>query len=1066
MVKSFKKVLASLAALIMVSIVSYAQQTVRGTVKDTNGDPVPGVAVMLKGSTTIATISDINGAYTLTLPSETKNPVLYVSCLGFKEKNIEISGRGVIDIVLQEDTEELEDAGVIGYGSTRKSDLTGAVSSVKVSDDEKARTGSLDQLLQGRAAGVQVVSNNAAPDAGVSVRIRGLSSFFGNNEPLYVIDGIIMNPTGMNEAVLSVGADNEGTEEAVNGLMGLSPQDIANIEILKDASATAIYGALGANGVVLITTKTAQKDRPTVNFSSGVDISHRYKRIDILSFDEYITFLEKQNAAGISTDALLASIYDNPADRSGLKVTPRDWQDYVFRTVVGQRYHLSITGRPKSTTYAFSVNYIGRDGIIKNSGVKSISMRLNIEKSIFRGFKVGTKSNLAYIYSNQTQSSGKATAATSLMRSVLTFRPYEAINPDAEPDEDYELDDVDNNSRSGPDKWLNDYQNTRKEFRATPSFYAWAKIAENTTFKSTIGADYRDSERAKFKSSRINSTSEGSVGAIGSYRYLTWNWDNTINYKYNKRGHNLNMIAGSAFSERNSYIQSVQGWNINQYRGLAESISTAPNASIVYDESMARTLSFFVRGIYNWRDRYVLTATYRADGSSKFQGTNKWAGFPSLAFAWRMNEESWFNSSIISQAKLRLGWGRVGNQAIANYQTLSNYSNSIYADHTADNVSGYSVGIVPANLANPNLKWETTEQTNVGLDLSFWHGYLVLNVDAYNKVTFDLLQSKRIATSSGFTTMYVNEGVVRNRGIEFSMEATALKTRDLEWRLNGNISFNRNAILSINETANKSKVYLDENTQIDAVYFYGASVGSSNYANSSASIFMVGYPMCLFYGYKTDGIVQVGETGPALLDGGALAQPGHLKMHDTNGNGYIDADDRMIIGNPNPKFTFGFGTELSYKNLTLSVSCNGSYGNDIINVNNMRETDTAQKNHNILRAAMYDSWTPENPDAKYWAIGSISSTETRALKDIDLEDGSYLRVANVSLSYDFPIRKDAKVLRGLSFGLSAANLLIFTKYSGWDPDVNSFGSNVMKMGADSGSYPSARTFSADVKFTF
>ena len=1064
--KYIEKILVSLAITILSSAAVFAQTSIHGSVKDEKGEIIPGAAVLLESNTSIAAISDMDGKYVLTIPSTAKEPVLVIRVLGFREATVPVSGRTVVDIVLQEESEELEDAVVIGYGSMRKSDLTGSVTSVKVSEDEKSHAGSLNQLLQGRAAGVQVISNNAAPDAGVSVRVRGMGSFFGNNEPLYVIDGILMNPTGMNESLLTAGADNEGTDEEVNGLMGLSPQDIANIEILKDASATAIYGALGANGVVIITTKTAMKDRPTINFSAGIDFSKNYKKIDILSFDEYIDFLEEQNAAGISTTSLLSSIYSDPAGRSGLKVTPRDWQDYVFRNAVGQRYHLSITGKPKSLTYSFSLNYTGRDGIIKNTGVKTVSMRLNIEKSPFRGLKIGTKSNLAYIYSNQTQSSGKATAATSLMRSVLTFRPYAAIDPNAEPDEDDDYDEADGNTRSGPDKWLYDYANIRKEFRATPSIYAWAVFSPHLSFKSTLGADYRDSERSKFKSSRINSTAEGSAGAIGGYKYLTWNWDNTFSYKYNKKGHNLNLMIGSSLTERNSYLQTVQGWNIKQYRGLVESISTAPQASFVYDESMARTLSFFVRGIYNWKDRYVLTATYRADGSSKFQGQNKWAYFPSLAFAWRLSEEPWFFSTTISQAKLRLGWGRVGNQAIANYQTLSNYTRQIYADHSANNPAGYSVGIVPDNIANPNLKWETTEQTNIGLDLSLWHGFLVFNVDAYNKVTYDLLQSKRIATSSGFSSMYVNEGVVRNRGLEFTLEATPVKTRTFEWSLNGNISFNRNRILSINESATKSRIYLDPDRSVDAVFFYGSSVGSSNYANAPAGIFIVGHPMGLFYGYKTDGIVQIGETGPALLDGGDPAQPGHLKMHDTNGNGYIDPDDRMIIGNPNPDFTYGFGTTLSYRNLTLSISCNGSYGNDIINVNNMRESDTSQKNHNVLRAAMYDAWRPDNPGAKYWAIGSISSTETRALKDVDIESGSYLRLSNISLSYDVPIKKQAKILRGLTFGISASNLLILTKYSGWDPDVNSFGSNVMKMGADSGSYPSARMVSADVKFTF
>lgn len=1056
---SIKSILAVIL-LMFPAFAAIAQTRVSGTVKETSGEPVAGAVIMLKGNNAVAAVSDADGRWGLNLPGSAEDAVLVVSCLGYKETERVVGVASVIDFVLQTDSQLLEDAVVVGYGSMNRSDLTGSVTSVRIDDAVAVKANSLDQLLHGHAAGVDIVSNNAGPDAGVTVRVRGMGSFNGSNEPLYVVDGVILNSPSQSESIMTVGTDNEGTDEQSNGLLGISPQDISNIEILKDASATAIYGALGANGVILITTKTAVSERPTVNFSAGMDVSSRYKKMDILSFDEYVDFLEAQKTAGITTDALLSGIYENPADHTGLKVSPIDWQDYSFRTAFTQRYHLSISGRPKSLSYTFSVGYNDKQGIVKTTGVKTLTTRLNLEKQVTKKFRIGTKSSISYIDSQQGQSSGKATAATSLIRSILSFRPYVGMASDGEGDEDDEP-----ALKSGPNRWLTDFVNDRKEVRATPSVYAQVKFFDGFSFKSTLGGDYRNSNYTKFKSSRINSTSQGSTGAVADIKYLNWNWDNVLSYQYKKKGHNISAMAGVSANSSSVMRSNIQGWNIEQYNGLAAAITSAPNASNSYIESKSSTLSFFTRAVYSWKDRYVLTATYRLDGSSKFRNRNKWASFPSAAFAWRMNEEPWFNVPVISQTKLRFGWGRVGNQAITSYQTMSNYVNTTYADHNPSNDAGFSVGMMPVNIANPDLKWETTEQFNLGFDFAMWKGRLALTVDAYNKMTYDLLQQKNIATSSGFETMWVNEGTVRNRGVEFTLDATPVVTRDFEWHLNGNISLNRNRIMSISETAAAGQVYVDASRQIETVYFYGSRVGSSNYANSPASIFMTGYEMGLFYGYRTNGLVQEGETGPATVNGGAPVGPGHLKLVDTNGNGYIDPDDRMIIGNPNPKFTYGFSTSLVYKGICLSASFYGRAGGDIINVNNMRETDTGQKNHNVLREAFYDAWTPENPGAKYWAVGAISSTETRMLKDVDIEDGSYLRLANLSLSYEIPMGKN-KVVRGLNVGVSANNLWFWTRYSGWDPDVNSYGSDVMRMGADSGSYPSARTFSLDLKFTF
>lgn len=1057
------RILAISLTLLMMAVGAFAQSAVQGRVVDSNGEAVPGAVVMLKGSTTVAAVSAEDGSYAITIPASEKNPVLEASCLGFSTVAVPVEKRSKLDFILEIEGVELDESVVVGYGAMRKSDLTGAVTSVDIMESEAQRSTTIDNLLKGHAAGVQVLSDNASPDAGVNIRIRGLSTFNGSSEPLYVVDGIILNSVSNNESLLNVGSDNEGTDEAVNGLMGLNPQDIASIEILKDASATAIYGALGANGVILITTKSAKKDKPTVNFTAGVDVSNRYRKLPVLNFDEYVDYLELQQAAGINTSTLLNKIYENPATREGLKVTPMDWQDYVFRTAIGQRYYFSIAGRPKSVSYAFSIGYNQKEGIVKNTGLKQLTVRLNLDKRFTPKLRLSTKVNIGYVFSNQTQSGGKALSTTSLIRSILTYRPYSTqVEDDEDPDPESEL-----SSHSGPDKWLQDFVNTRKEFRVTPSVEAEYKILPNLTFKSTLGGDYRDNLRVKFKSSRINSTAEGSAGAVGSYRYMNWNWDNVLSYK-NKftGGHNLTALLG--VSANSSYTQQdiVQGWNILQYRALEKAVKTAPNTTVGYVEGHSSTLSFFTRIIYNFKDRYVLTATCRADGSSKFQGKNKWSVFPSAAFAWRINEEPWFNSLLISQFKLRVGWGQVGNQRIADYQTLSNYKNVSYADHTPGNSSEASIGLAPENIANPNLKWETTQQTNLGIDFGMWQGRLAMTVDAYDKLTFDLLQDRKIATSSGFSSMWMNDGSIRNQGIEITVNAVPVKAGDFEWTIGGNISFNRSRIRSMNKTATSGSIYYAPGDKRDVVYFLGESAGSSLYGNEAATIFMEGYPMGLFYGYATNGIIQEGGSGPALAEGGAPAGPGQLNIVDCNGNGYIDPDDRCIIGNPNPDFTFGLSTSLYYKGFTLSITANGSYGNDILNINNMRETDTQSTNHNVLREAVYNAWTPENTGAKYWGIGKISSTETRAIKDMDIEDGSYLRLANVSLSYDIPLPKKSTVLKGLNVGLSGGNLYILTKYSGWDPEVNSFGKNIMKMGTDAGSYPSARSYSFDIKFTF
>jgi len=1045
------RIIALLASLMLAGGNIFAQTKITGTVKDDTGAPVVGAVVQSDASNAAVVGSD--GKYSINVSA--KATKLTVSCLGYATQSQDIGKRGVIDFVMEPDAVALEETVVVGYGSMRKSDLTGSVTSVKIDDHQADVSSSLDQLLVGRAAGVQVVSNSASPDAGVSIRIRGLSSLQSGSEPLYVVDGIIMSEAG--SATMLKGTANEGNDEAVNSLAGINPRDIANIEVLKDASATAIYGAEGANGVILITTKSATTDRPKIEYSAGVDFAQRYRKIDMLDVYGYA---ELKKAQGRSINL----IFEDTVNLKGLKVEPIDWQDYMMHDAWGQRHYFNISGKPKNLMYNVSVGYLKKDGVVMNTSNEQFTARANVERTISKKLKIGTRTNYAYTGSKLSQGLNSSTldAQTSIMRSMIISRPFKTILDDEEAttDEDRYL----------PDRWMSDFQSGRQEYRVSPSMWGTYKILPWLTFRSTLGGDYRSSRRFKWKGDKVNSGPEGSIGTVAEIETLRWNWDNTLQFdtKLGSAGyHNISGTVGMAMAKASVGTQTTTGYGIIQKSAQIDNLNASVNTQFGYDENSFSTLSFISRLIYNYRNRYVLTSTFRVDGSSKFLGKNKYAAFPSFAFAWRINEEPWFDVNFISMAKLRLGWGQVGNASVSSYQTMALYNNVYGPDHTPGNASQMTVGIVGANIANPYLRWETSQQTNLGLDLSLWHGRLTLTSDAYDKNTYDLLFRKKIAISSGFSEMWVNQGSLRNRGLEFAIDAVPLKTGLIEWSIGGNLSLNRGIIESLGKGAEGGYIYLSKDDCRFCNYYLGAQVATGSYCAYPANAFIEGQPIGLFYGWKTDGIIQQGETGPQPTQG-VDAGPGFIKFVDMDGNGYIDTNDRTIIGDPNPDFTYGFNTRLSVWNFTLGVSFAGSYGNDIANINLVQENNLGSQTMNIRREAFEKRWTPENPGNRYPSIESLyggnGTSQLRYFTDRLLEDGSFLRLSNVSLSFHVPIKEKA-FIKGLDLTVSGNNLYVWTKYSGYDPDVNSFGT-LNKMGIDFGSYPSARIYSFDVKLTF
>ena len=1070
-----------IAILMFAQVLAFAQglRSVKGTVKDTNGDPVIGAAVMVEGSVSTGAVTDLNGNFSFSFKPESGKKVrLVASCLGYAQKTFELGTQAVLNIVLEEENEELEDAVVVGYGSMRRSDLTGSVASVRIDEREAGQNASLSSLLQGRAAGVQVVNNSASPDAGVSIQIRGASSFNSGSEPLYVVDGIIINASGTGASLsANLGDTDGGTDEATNGLMGINPMDIASVEILKDASATAIYGSQGANGVILITTKTANKDKPVITASVGLDISRAYKKQPMLDFYEYGEYLrsivdspivQEYNSSMVNTAKSRLNVLRSDAFWN--RYHPQDWQDYLMRTALNRRYYVSVAGKPKDSNYLFSIGYNDTEGIIKTTGFKNLTVRLNMEHKLTKKLLVGMRSGVSYLDSKLTQgaSIGTLTAATSLMRSMVSTVPYAKI---LEYDDEGDVVDWgdDENQQYGPNRWMEGFVNNRVEYRINPSIYAQYRFNPWLSIRTTFGGDYRVTEQSRFKSRLLTSASTGSTAAVGHTDRLAWNWDTHLNiYKRLNKKHLIQGSAGMSMSRNQTLIQTTEGANIDQWKAKELSLNSAAYAWYTYSEASASLMSFFVRGIYNYADRYVLTTTFRADGSSRFAGRNKWGYFPSAAFAWRLSQEPWFNVPVVSMAKLRLGWGQVGNQNIASYATIYNYGTEYYPDH-GNAAAQKTLITTTSNLPNRDLKWETTEQTNVGLDLGLFSGRLTFSADAYYKMTKDLLQTKKLAPSAGMDNPWVNMGSIQNQGVEFTLDAVPVKAGGFEWSVGGNISFNKNKIVSINpEGIENDYIYLtaDPSSQQYVSYFPGDQIGYGNVMRTYLNIFVEGQPMSLFYGLATDGLVQEGEMGyPYSASDASYHGPGSVNYIDVDGDGYITDMDRTIIGDPNPDFTFGFNTSLRYKSISLTANFVGSYGNDLYNVNRMMDTNTSYVMTNVTRDTVREQWTPENTDTWYPTVGALNADDVKWASDRYVEDGSYLRLSDLSLSWDVSIKKKNSFIRGLNLTATAGNVWIWTKYTSWDPDVNSYG-GIRRKGADMGSYPGARSFKFDVKFTF
>lgn len=884
---------------------------IKGKVVDQNDEPIIGANVIEKG-TSNGTITDVDGNYTLKLDKPAK---LTVSYLGYNSKELSANKEGTYNVTLFEDAKLLEEVIVVGYGTMKKSDVTGSISSVDIGNVSDNPVASVDQLLKGRSAGVYASTMSSEPGGTTNVVIRGASSLSGNNQPLYVIDGIpidaatdVPNPFGDNY------------QAPTNALSMLNPQDIESMEVLKDASATAIYGSRGANGVVLITTKNGKEGKLNINISSSLSISNVIKKIDVLTGPEFARY---RNEALTNSGADI--IYDGINNPSPDEVNWVNWQDEVLRQAISQDHRISLSSGDKNSSIFISGGFSDNQGIIDNTEYKKADFRINYNKKFNDRLKVTTAVSFANIDANMSETNGNGGSMNrSAIRSMISKSPITDVISDYD-----EEDMLENN----PKNWVTDYTDEGNENTLNMKLDLQYDIIKWLDYQIRTGYNYQQKERSRYYGRTIYpGKSNNGLAGYSNFKNVGIVVENLIHFKNLNFGkHSLDGILGVTFSQTDYKTYSVQASNFPDDILRANNLSLAEVYSPSHNNRyQSRLLSYLARVNYQYNSRYSLTLSFRADGSSKFAPGNKFSYFPSAAFAWRINEEEFMKDfTMISNLKLRLGWGLTGNQGINPYATLPVYSNTQYTYG-----STISSGLHISNLKNLQLKWENSQQTNLGIDIGFFNNQLNIVADIYKKRSKDMLIYKNLPPSTGFTKTWVNFGEISNKGFELSVDAALVNTKSWKVNLGGSFSLNRNEI---------SKLGLPE-SPYGYVQYFGTNIHNDGDIQSPANTFIEGKPIGLFWGYKTAGVYQSEDEINAWIDQmekvqgsrnenflfGVKPQPGDIIFVDHNNDGKINQLDKQIIGNPNPDFVWGINGDINFKNFNLSFLFNGVQGRDIL----------------------------------------------------------------------------------------------------------------------------------------
>lgn len=1007
---------------------------IKGKVVDETGAPLPGVSVKVQGTST-GTVTNIDGQYDITVP---QGASLVFSYIGYTAQTVETANKTQINITLKPDAAatKLNEVVVIGYGTQRKTDLTGSVASVSGRDLDKTPVTGADQMLQGRVSGLQLTQSDGQPGSSTSIRIRGTNSINSGNEPLYVVDGFA----------------------GVGNLSSINPNDIQSIEVLKDASSTAIYGSRGANGVILITTKKGKAGQNTINFDAytGVqNISNKQPMMNATQFAQYLNdYYTQYNAANPTT----AKALPYTASQVGDFGTGTDWQKELYRTAPIQNYQLSFNGGTQEARYYLGLNHFDQDGIMKNTGFRRELIRLNLDRNIGKKIKMGFSSQISY--GKQAVDASKTGVGYGSAGGALNMNP---IIPLYDPTGMYTF-------QNNPIAYVGVYGNpvasvvnskdNLNNSRALINTFGEYEFLPGLKFKASFGIDYNNGTEKRYLPSTIY-IGQATGGAAYSSTATSYSWlnENTLTYSKELNKNNaLDALIGFSAQEfkTDSYDASSQNFFTDNLGtdNLAIGSNTLTPTSNTYKNTIA---SFFGRINYRLMNKYLFTFTMRSDGSSRFGLTNKYGYFPSGAVAWRASEEKFIKDiKQISNLKFRASYGVTGNQEIGSYQSLSQYI-----------INGYSLGTSPVrvvgassnNISNPNLAWESTASFDVGADLGLFNGRISLVADYYHKTTSNLLLSVSIPQSSGFSSILLNAGKVANQGFELSLTTEIIDAKDVKWSTTLNYAKNQNKVLDMKGTNNilvgSTGAYIVTNGLAPSILRVGESIGS-------------------FYGYHFDGIWQ--NQAQINAAGRTGVVPGDAIIRDLNGDKIINGDDREIIGQASPKFTYSINNTLSYKNFDLSIFAQGVQGNKILNVTRYSHNGGTTNNQYV---EMVNAWHGEGTSN---TLPRAFSTTERSAGVVDryLEDGSYLRLQTISLAYNIPVSQKSKVFKTSTVYCTVQNAYTFTHYTGYNPEINSYGaqslnsgtqnlnpgSQNLNLGADINSYPPSRTFLLGVKLGF
>lgn len=1086
--KSRRSLRTALAlCLFFVTTGLFAQIKVSGTVTDDTGEPLVGASVRLKGAKVLG-MTDTHGSYKVTVPNQ--KSVITFSYIGLTSKEETVGTRTVINVKLNS-ANDLNEAVVVAYGTARKGDVTGALSTLRPNVKDAATNISVDAMLQGKVAGLVVNSSDGMLGAANSVTIRGANSLRGDNQPLYVIDNVPQASTG---EFSSSGISGDYQVNA-NPLASLNPADIEDITVLKDASSTAIYGSRGANGVILITTKKGKQGKTKIDISANYTITQVRHLIDMIDLQQYAAYQNSRITDGRylfypQEDGSMRYVFsenlddykENPVQRYYDEATGgmvgnydniyyRNWQKEIYHTAFSQNYSLSVSGGlGKKATYFFSANFKDMNGTVKQTSLTQGDLRANVNADLTKRVKLAVQLSGSIRRNNMMaggNSRGGATGAIS--RTALDYAPFE--RPDGDPT-------FSDENKTTVFSWLNDYvdKNDNKTFRGSLDL-TW-NILDNLRYDLRTGGAVVANDRKRWYGLQLyQGMNNQGLLSISDLDRNNYSIENVLNYNLKfKETARLDLTGGVTYERYKYTNKNTVGINFPDSLMGAREDGIGNAGSVTYftpTQKDYQLMSFLGRANLSILDRYLITASLRADGSSKFAKGNRWGYFPSFALAWRMEQEPWLRHvDMLNQLKVRLSYGVTGNQSIDPYSTFSMYGSNM-AYRYADGAGNTSDSYIITNLSNDNLKWEKTASWNGGLDFSFFRTRLSGTIDFYYKKTSDLLISRTLPGSAGFGTTYYNQGALTNKGMEFSLTVVPVDAGDWHWDITGNIGRNRTKITELGDGVGIDCGYLS--TEAGGSHtkgYYGNSIGDHF---GVANIFLEGMAPGLFFGYKTQGIVQTddiitGEDGTTQIaytaaDGstayystfnGTTPKAGDVKFVDMNGDGKVDANDRTIIGDPNPGFTYGFSTNLSWKSLTLTMQFNGVHGRDVLNTNNRYVNTPGRQSNNITKEAYTHMWTADNPSNLYpsslFEIGNY-------VMDRYVEDASYLRCSDITLNWVVPSSWARRIhCRTLSAYFSVKNAFVITDYSGYDPEVNSFAFDGLRPGIDMSSYPTPRQF--------